>query len=238
MTRTQRVLARRWKSIGVLGVLLFCLGIALLGYLLDAAVTARADLKREADLRGTAISTLAGDVRALREQVKAKGGTPVAPDPTKAVEDLDDRSTVPVPIAGPPGPPGPSGKPAPTITPLPGPSGAPGVPGAAGLPGADSTVPGPQGVQGEPGADSTVPGQQGAQGAQGEQGETGPPPSGWTWTDRQGVTYECTPDGDDSTHYTCQTTDSPSESPAAGGMGLSALLATGAYRKLNGRRVD
>lgn len=224
MTRAERVLARRWKPIALLAFLLALTGAVLLVYVRVQAEAQRADqLAAEADLRGTAVSTLAGDVRALRQQVKAKGGTPVAPDPTKAVEDLPDRAEVPVPIPGPPGPKGDKGDPgkaAPTITPSPGASGASGANG----------VPGPQGPQGEPG----VAGPQGEQGAQGDRGETGPAPSGWTYTDGAGATYECTPDGDGSTHYTCRTTSGGS-TPSPQGRGLlgSAVLAmTARYRKL------
>jgi hypothetical protein len=230
MTRTERVLARRWRALGLLAALLLLTGGAALGYLWDAAAQARADLAAEADLRGTAVSTLAGDVRALRQQVKAAGDTPVAPDPTKAVKDLDDRAQVPVPIPGPPGPPGPSGKAAPTITP------SPGASGASGQPGANSTVAGPQGPQGEPGADST------ASGPQGEKGDAGPPPSGYTIYGTDGAVYECTEDGDGSTHYTCRPTSTPaptdSPSPTEGGLGLALFVATGAYRRVSGSQVD
>jgi hypothetical protein len=188
----------------------------------------RADqLAEEADLRGTAVSTLAGDVRALRQQVKAKGGTPVAPDPTKAVDDLPARAEVPVPIPGPPGPKGDKGDPgkaAPTITPAPGASGAPGSNGIDG-------VPGPQGPQGEPGP----AGPQGEQGPQGDRGDSGPAPSGWTYTDGAGATYECTPDGDGSTHYTCRTTSVSSQAPekqSRGLLGFAALAMTASYRRL------
>lgn len=183
MTRTDLVLARRWKPIALLAFLLALTGAVLLVYVRVQAEATRGDqLAAEADLRGSAVSTLAGDVRVLRAQIEAKGDTPAAPDPTKAVKDLPDRAEVPVPIPGPPGPKGDQGDPgkaAPTITPSPGASGAPGQPGA------DSTVPGPQGPQGEPGADSTVPGPQGPQGERGEQGPPGPAgqscPEGYSW---------------------------------------------------------
>jgi len=172
MTRTERVLARRWKPIALLAFLLALTGAVLLVYVRVQAEATRADqLAAEADLRGDAVSTLAGDVRALRAQVKAKGGTPVAPDPTKAVKNLPDRAAVPVPIPGPPGPKGDPGKAAPTITPPPGASGAPGrdgadsiVPGPTGPPGADSTVPGPSGP----------PGRDGRDGVDGQDGQTCP----------------------------------------------------------------
>ena len=164
MTRTQNVLARRWKPIALLAFLLALTGAVMLVYVRVQAEATRADqLAAEADLRGDAVSTLAGDVRVLRAQIKAKGGTPAAPDPTKAVKDLPSRAEVPVPIPGPPGPKGDkgdAGKAAPTITPSPGASGAAGATG-------------PQGPQGEPGADSTVPGPSGPPGRDGRDGVDG-----------------------------------------------------------------
>jgi len=225
MTRTDRVLARRWKPIALLAFLLFLTGAVLLVYVRVQAESNRAnELADEANLRGNAVATLAGDVRALRQQVQAAGKTPVAPDPTKAVANLPDRAAVPVPIPGPPGPPGPSGRPAPTITPSPGASGAAGAVG-------------PQGPQGEPGADSTVPGPQGPQGPQGETGATGPPPSGWSFTDADGNTQECAPDSEGSTHYTCHITSTGSSSPTPGPqsrglLGIATLTMTARYRRL------
>lgn len=150
-------------------------GVALSLLLIHREADARQQLAREADLRGTAVSTLAGDVRALREQVKAAGQTPVAPDPTKAVEDLPERAEVPVPIPGPPGPAG-----------SPGPSGAPGRDGVDGSPG----------VSGEPGA----VGPSGPAGSQGEPGVAGPPgPAGQDGRDgvdgRDGQDGQTCPDG-------------------------------------------
>ncbi|WP_063746908.1 hypothetical protein [Streptomyces canus] len=184
MTRTERTIVLHWRGLAVVCALVALFGISLvLWHRIDAQDREQdqryAAAAKEADLRGTAVSTLAGDVRALREQVKAEGATPVAPDPTKAVANLPARAEVPVPIPGPRGPEGEPGQAAPTITPAPGASGAPGQPGA------DSTVPGPQGPQGEPGADSTVPGPQGPQGERGEQGPAGPAgqscPDGYSW---------------------------------------------------------
>lgn len=229
MTRTERALARRWKTIAIAAAILFLGGgVALSLLLIQRETTARQQVAHEADLRGSAVSTLAGDVRQLRSQLKAKGEEPDAPDPAKAVEDLPDRAEVPVPIPGPPGPKGEkgdSGKPAPTITPSPGASGQPGAAGA------DSNVPGPQGPQGEPG----VAGPQGEQGPAGERGEQGPAPSGWTYTDGSGATYECTPDGDGSTHYTCRTTRADSSTPTPQRrnlLGLGMLGMTATYRRL------
>lgn len=204
MTRTERAFARRRHLLWIAAALLALTGAVILTWQRIDDESARADqLATEADLRGSAVSTLAGNVRQLRSQLQAKGEKPAAPDPSKAVEDLPERAEVPVPIPGPPGPKGDPGKAAPTITPSPGASGAPGV---AGVPGADSNVPGPEGPRGEPGKDSNVPG---PEGPAGERGATGPAPSGWTYTDGTGTTYECTPDGDGSTHYTCRSTSQP-----------------------------
>lgn len=127
----------------------------------------RQALAREADLRGTAVSTLAGDMRALRGQVQAAGKTPVAPDPSRGVSDLPARAAVPVPIPGPRGATGPMGSPGPSGSPgAVGPTGAPGVVGPSGAPGAA----GAQGAVGPVGPT----GPQGPKGDAGDKGDTGP----------------------------------------------------------------
>lgn len=164
MTLSQRVMARQWKTLALVAVLLALTGATLLIWLRINSEAHRADqLATEANLRGTAVTTLATDVRSLRAQLQAAGKTPVAPDPQRAVENLPQRAQVPVPIPGPPGPegaqgpPGPAGSPAPVVTPSPGPAGPAGATGPAGpagpagANGSDSTVPGPQGAQGQPG---------------------------------------------------------------------------------------
>lgn len=155
MTRTEGALYRGRFVLWTVAVVMFVGGIAGVAWLMAERDRLAGQLANEADLRGQAVSTLAGDVRALRQQVKAEGKTPVAPDPTKAVEDLPARAEVPVPIPGPPGPAGPTGKP--------GASGSPGKDGSAGQPGTD----GQSGASGAPGVD-------GAPGPVGPQGETGP----------------------------------------------------------------
>lgn len=174
---------RRRHLLWVIAALLALAGAVILGWQrMDDEAVARAQLAAEADLRGEAVSTLAGDVRVLRAQIEAKGETPAAPDPEQAVEGLPDRAEVPVPIPGPPGPkgdPGKPGKPGPTPA-----DGQPGTDGADGVDGSDSTVPGPAGPQGpegptgpqgEPGAD----GQDGADGADGRDGQACP--DGYSW---------------------------------------------------------
>lgn len=174
MTRGQQAFARRRHLLWVVAALLALTGTVILGWQrLDDEAAARDQLTAEADLRGEAVSTLAGDVRVLRAQIQARGGTPAAPDPSRAVEDLPDRAEVPVPIPGPPGPKGEPGKPAPT--PANGRPGVDGTDGSDGRPGADSTVPGPAGAtgpQGEPGAD----GQDGVDGTDGQAC-----PTGYSW---------------------------------------------------------
>lgn len=151
MTRTERALAGgRWRWIAVFCWLVALSGAAVIGW------SWYSDLAVEADKRGTAVSTLASDVRVLRAQVEAAGETPKAPDPSQAVKDLDDRTRVPVPIPGPRGPEGERGDP-----------GEPGTPGASGEPGQD----GRNGADGEAGE----PGESGAEGPAGPAGPAGPP---------------------------------------------------------------
>ncbi|MGW3724135.1 collagen-like protein [Streptomyces sp. NPDC000851] len=210
MTRAERALAGRWRWIAVFCWLIALSGGAVIGW------SWYNQLADEADRRGVAVSTLASDVRVLRAQVKAEGKTPAAPDPSQAVEDLDDRIRVPVPIPGEPGEKGDKGepgKPAPTITPSPGASGAPGQPGA------DSTVPGPSGPPGPPGADSTVPGPSGPPGRDGRDGVDGKDgqtcPDGYSW---QTPSY-------DPYAKVCRQDGAPDPEPSDGGVG--GLLSAG-----------
>ncbi|MCM2580435.1 collagen-like protein [Streptomyces meridianus] len=203
MTNAQRILAHRWRP-----VLLVCTLIALTGAVLIiwgrlGVYEAEADgFAAEADRRGTAVSTLAGDVRRLRTQLEEDGKTPVAPDPEKAVRNLPARAEVPVPIPGARGEKGDQGekgepgKPAPTITPS---------PGASGQSGRD-------GVDGQDGA----AGQDGQDGQDGSDGAPGSPPSGWSWTDRYGDTYRCSRTGgpDSDPQYDCEQTGSGPADPA------------------------
>jgi len=171
MTRTERTIVHHWRGIAVLCAIVALFGIAwATWHRIDAEVSSREAAVSEANKRGDAVSTLAGDVRALREQVKAAGKVPVAPDPSKAVSNLPARTEVPVPIPGPqgvPGSPGPSGEP--------GQTGAAGSPGTAGSPGAvGPTGPaGPQGVQG-PAGPAGPAGQDGKDGRDGTNGQTCP----------------------------------------------------------------
>ena len=212
MTRTQHALARRWRPLALLCWLIALSGaVVIIWARMDAAAGRADEAAAEADLRGRAVSTLASDVRALRTQVKAGGETPVAPDPSDAVDDLPARARVPVPIPGPQGSPGQRGEAGP-----PGEPGTPGRDGSDGAPGADSKVPGPTGP---PGADSTVPGpagppgRDGRDGVDGDDGADGRPPSAWTFT-QNGSEFTCRPVDDfdpSDPRYTCESQDSNPE---------------------------
>jgi hypothetical protein len=215
VTRTERALARRWRPLALLCWLVALSGAVVIVWGRIDAETSRADqLAAEADRRGQAVTTLATDVRELRTQVRSEGETPVAPDPSDAVDDLPARAEVPVPIPGPRGPQGEPGRPAPTITPSPGASGAPGRDGD------DSTVPGPVGPQGPPGDTVTgPPGPQGERGEQGPRGEPGAPgpacPDG----------YSLQPPADDPDALVCRRDGAPDPQPGNGGGG--GLLSAG-----------
>lgn len=152
MIQLERLLARRWRSVFLVCVLVALSGVAALLWARIDAGDRRADqLAAETDRRGEAVSTLARDVRTLRAQVRAHGDTPAAPDPADAVEDLLSRARVP-------GTPGATGS-----------RGEDGKPGEKGAPGAG----GRQGGRGEAGAPGE-PGRAGADGTDGTNGERGP----------------------------------------------------------------
>lgn len=219
--RSPNVLARRWRSFALAAVLLVLSGAVLLVWLrIDAEAQRTQSVAAEADRRGDAVSTLAGDVRTLRAQIQADGGTPEAPDPSRAVEDLPDRAEVPVPIPGPPGPRGERGERGATgapATPVPGPSGADGKGGANGADGA-AGPPGPAGPTGPAGP-------AGPAGPQGEQGPAGPPgPAGADGTDgadgadgRDGQTcpsgYSLQPPPGDPDALVCRRDTAPTPAP-------------------------
>lgn len=225
MTRADRVLARGWKPIALLAVLLALTGGVLLVYVRVQAEAHRADqLAAEADLRGSAVSTLAGDVRALRQQITDEGKKPVAPDPAKAVKNLPDRTEVPVSVPGPRGPAGQPGTPG-----TPGKDGHDGAAGETGATGpAGSTGPagpvGPAGPQGETGP----AGDKGEKGDQGERGPAGPAcPDGYSL---QAPSYDpdalvCRKDGASDT--------GPTPQPQGHALlGLAALTRAARYRRL------
>lgn len=233
MTRAEHLLAARWRRVMLACVLVAISGAVILIWArmdhansrIDAETSARQSAVAEANRRGGAVSTLAADVRALRAQVQAAGGQPVAPDPATAVSNLPARLTVPIPIPGPTGAPGSAGRPGPAGSPgaagSPGPSGSPGSPGSAGAAGTDGQggaagVPGPAGPAGQDGKDGT----------DGRDGAPGQPPAGWTYTDPAGQSYTCVPaDGFDPSapRYTCSP-DTPSPSPTPTPSTPAALL--------------
>jgi hypothetical protein len=171
MTRTERTIVLHWRGLLVLCAIVALFGISLvLWHRIDTSDNRASAAAAEANRRGSALTTVAGDVRALRAQVKSLGKTPVAPDPAKAVDNLPARTVVPVPIPGPTGKTGPSGAPD-----RDGVDGAAGSPGVAGSPGAAGPT-GPAGVQGEQGPPGPAgpAGQDGKDGADGRDGQTCP----------------------------------------------------------------
>ena len=242
MTSLERALYRRRGLLFIVAALLFLGGAIGVVYLQVRQESDRANsLANEADLRGNAVSTLANDVRTLRAQVQAAGQTPAAPDPSKAVPSLPDRTAVPVPVPGPPGPSGAAGEP--------GPEGSPGPSGPPGSPGPVSTVPGPSGANGKDGVPGAA-GQTGApgpagpagkDGTNGKDGANGQPPAGWTWTDASGQSYTCVPvSGFDPSapRYSCTADTPPTATPASpatrrtGLLGFGMLASSAVYRKL------
>lgn len=223
MHRRPDVLARRWRGFALAAALLVLSGAVVLVWLrIDHADQRASDLAAEADRRGDAVTTLATNVRTLRAQITAKGGTPAAPDPGDAVEDLPARTEVPVPIPGPPGPVGAKGDrgPAgPAATPVPGPS------GATGQAGADSTVPGPAGPAGPPGpaGKDGAAGKDGTNGRDGANGQTCPP----------GYSLQPPPDDPDALVCRRDGAEPPSSGSRKGLFGLGALSATAMYRRLD-----
>jgi hypothetical protein len=212
MTRTQRTIVLHWRGIATACAIVALFGIAwATWHRVDESDSRYAAAAAEANKRGDAVSLLAGDVRALRAQVQARGGTPVAPDPSKAVPSLSARAEVPVPIPGPQGPAG-----------SPGPSGSPGTPGATGAAGTS-------GKDGEVGAVGPA-GPAGPTGPQGAQGPAGP--AGQDGTDgRDGQDGQTCPDGyslqppaDDPDALVCRRDGAPdpgssdSPSPLAAGL--------------------
>lgn len=220
MTRAERTIIQHWRGIAVA-----CLFVALFGiawatwHRMDASDRNYAAAKLEADRRGDAVSTLTQDVRALRAQVKAAGKTPVAPDPSKAVANLKDRTEVPVPIPGPAGPTGSPGKDGtPGATGSAGPVGAAGAAGVQGPAGPTGPA-GPVGPAGPAGAD----GQDGKDGADGKDGQDGQAcPTGYSWQ----------APADDPDALVCRKDSAPSPTPTEGGLGLAVLTATATYRRL------
>lgn len=198
MTRTERAFAHRWRSLALVCTLVALAGAVIVIWARISSEAERADqLAAEADRRGSAVSTLATDVRRLRTQLRGEGETPVAPDPAKAVRGLPDRAKVPVPI---PGPRGPQGPPGPAVTGKPGKNGANGQPGAnSTVPGPASTVAGPAGLPGKDGRDGTN-GRDGTDGSDGKDGRPGPAcPDG----------YSLQPPADDPDALVCRRDGAP-----------------------------
>ncbi|MFE6819414.1 collagen-like protein [Streptomyces sp. NPDC057677] len=217
-TALGRTLAHRWRALALTAFLLVLSGAVILVWLrITHETEAREQAIAEANLRGDAASTLAGDVRVLRAQVEALGEAPAAPDPEQAVEDLPQRTTVPVPIPGPAGSPGVKGDRG-----EPGRPGATGAPGVQGVPGPAVTgPPGPTGPAGPAATGSAGPaGPAGPSGAAGPAGPTGP--AGKDGADgRDGAAGQTCPDGytlqplnGDPNILACQRPPAPTPTPS------------------------
>jgi hypothetical protein len=199
----------------VIGVFLV-VAVLLVAWTQSRAASDRSDAAHEAQVER---DLLAGDVDALRLQVEALGGEPVAPPSDETADDVGE--SIVESIIGPPGPPGPPGPEGDDGRPgsdgAPGQPGSTGSPGPSGDPGSDGGPgpagdPGPAGSPGEPGESVTgpagpagpqgEPGPAGPAGADGSDGSDGQPPESFTFT-HLGITYECTdPDGDGA--YMCE----------------------------------
>ena len=243
-------------------VALAVLALAGIALAINTLETSNRRMQEHQTAQDTVISKLASGLDTTRQQLKAHGVKPSAPAASSIVRGVQGVPGVPGPagpsgspgVVGSPGPSGAAGQPgkngsngsngSPGAAGSPGPSGAPGAsgqPGAAGQTGATGPA-GPQGPKGDTG-------EQGPKGDTGEQGPTGPAPSGWTftYTDALGksTTYNCAPDADGSTHYTCTPASSPGplKSKAGGAAKNAAALlgfsALAAYRRLDptGRRT-
>ena len=205
-------------------------------------------LQQSVEAQGTVISKLATGLDTTRHQLQQHHVRPSAPAASSIVRGLQGIPGVPGPAgptgatgaAGAAGSPGPTGPPGPTgRNGSPGPAGSPGTAGASGHPGTAGSpgstgATGPQGPKGDTGA-------QGPKGDTGDTGPAGPPPSGWTfvYTDELGksTTYNCTPDSDGSTHYSCTAagTSGPLKSNGAkeNAVGLLGFVGLAAYRRLD-----
>ncbi|MFB7162346.1 collagen-like protein [Streptomyces sp. NPDC056242] len=205
MTRAERAFARRRHLLWIAAALLALTGAVILTWQrIDREASARQEAIAEANLRGDAVSTLAGDVRQLRSQLQAKGEKPAAPDPSKAVEDLPDRAQVPVPIPGPPGPKGEPGEPG-----SPGPSGSPGKAGKDGGNGTDGVgSTGPSGAAGSDGA-AGPPGPQGEPGPAGPEGPAGKDGADGTNGQTCPEGYSLQPPADDPDALVCRRDGAP-----------------------------
>lgn len=237
----------------VIGLLLLTAGFV--AFALQTVESTNRRLQAEQAAQSTVISQLASGLDTTRRQLQQHHVTPKAPAASSIVQGVQG-------VPGVPGPAGPSGSPGAVGSP--GPSGAPGQPGKNGSNGSSGS-PGPAGPSGAPGVGSPGPagatgatgpegpqgpkGDPGAQGPRGDTGPAGPPPSGWTFTYTptvgSPVTYNCVPDSEGSTHYTCTPTGSSGPLKAKGSPTRSALSAVGllamaAYRRLDptGRRAD
>lgn len=195
----------RWLMF--LCVLAIAAGVGFLGFNQWAATQDRNTAQSNAEILAQDIKRICTDQGSLMldERDVCVKGESVLQNPTESIPGPkgdtgpsgSDGSAGP---AGPPGPQGPAGPPGPAgeagppgVQGAPGTAGTSGQDGQPGQNGTDSTVPGPAGPQGEPGAE----------GPQGPAGANGQAPASFTFTDKTGTTYTCTPNPPGSTTYTC-----------------------------------
>lgn len=253
-----KIRTSRAMVLELVAVAIILLGVGFVAYTLHAVDAANHRMQEQQRAQATVISRLSTGLDTTRRQLQQHHVTPAAPAASSIVRGVQGIPGVPG-AAGASGSPGAAGSPGPSGEPgqpgrngspgaagSPGPTGPSGAPGVQGSPGPASTVAGPQGPKGDTGAQGPK-GDTGDTGAAGPAGPAGPPPSGWTftYTDELGksTTYNCAPDSDGSTHYTCTPTSGPapqSNSPAKGAVAVAGLLAMAAYRRLDptGRRTD
>jgi hypothetical protein len=192
-------LVKRTKAADMVGWLIALALAALLGLIWWRITTLGAELSASNSARDQ-----------LAQQVQSLGATPVAGPPgSRGVP--GQSITGPAGPQGPAGPVGAAGKDAPTpnVTAI--------AAEAAGLVHPSPGPTGPRGVQGIPGPASTVSGPAGAPGATGPTGAAGQPPTGWTYTDPSGNTYDCerAPNFDPSApRYVCTQSGTSSPTPA------------------------
>lgn len=154
------------------------------------------DACKSADFAETAAGS---NICRKAEQVASEPGAPMAgPQGVQGLQGTPGKDGAPG-ASGPVGPPGPIGPG--------GPAGGSGTDGADGMSGVDGLngSPGATGTDGADGAPGPQgePGPMGPQGPAGANGSSGNAPSSFTFTDKTGATYTCTPNPPGSSTYTC-----------------------------------
>lgn len=241
-----------------MGTVLFAGVVAVLFMLfqLGSASTQLESLRRQSDAQNAQIAALSGGLATTEQQLKAHGIAPSAAPPSQIIRgaagpqgpgpsDVQVQVAVATYLAA--HPPAVNASAAQVEdavsaylllhppTPGPGPTQAQIAAAVSSYLASNPPPSGPAGPTGSAGATGPQ-GPVGPQGAQGPVGATGPPPAGWTWTDPNGVTYNCSEDAQTpSPHYTCAAASpSPTPTPSSPTPTMSGALAFVQER----RRVD